>query len=93
MTTCGTGMVRNGKGNGKENGKDKEKTEEKEIVFIADADDKKEPFWPEVVKALASAETVQQTQKEVRVCGVCAMAVTGGGPERSGVPCCRCVSR
>jgi leucine-rich repeat protein SHOC2 len=43
--------------------------EEEEIVYIADADDKKEAVWPEVIKALASAETVQQTQKEVRRTG------------------------
>jgi leucine-rich repeat protein SHOC2 len=46
-----------------------EKKEEEDLVFIADADDRKEAFWPEVIKALASAETVQQTQKEVRGCG------------------------
>lgn len=42
-----------------------EEKEEEDVVFIADADDRKEAFWPEVIKALASAETVQQTQKEV----------------------------
>ena len=70
-----------------------EKKEEEDLVFIADADDKKEAFWPEVIKALASAETVQQTQKEVSVCAVCALAVTGACAERSGLLCCRCVSR
>ena len=39
--------------------------EEQEVIYVADADDKKPARWPEVIKALESAETVQQTQKEV----------------------------
>lgn len=52
-----------GRGNRKE--VKEEVVEEEELVFAADKDDRLEAIWPEVQKALDSAETVQQTQKEV----------------------------